>query len=294
LYVGKGIFKMALLKIGSKGKDVKNLQTDLNKAKANPKLAVDGIFGPLTEAAVKAFQKKTPPLKVDGLAGPNTLEALKTALTGPTPPKKMDYSRKTKRMDFELTGANQKIWVRQYWKYVFKTKGKVSKWTSKEQKDFHKETEKIIRKAWGGKFILEVSGTSDFAKFFAGKTFTVMFDVDPRKKGKHWTATVTKIPKGGSSVSSVLWSKQEITLDTEDLQPADKGAGGGVKMDVAAHEFGHTIGQPDEYKATNSFHTHKKSIMNRGNEVKKRHAKHLVDELNKMIPDTTFSVKSVK
>ncbi|WP_217701935.1 peptidoglycan-binding protein [Phaeobacter sp. HF9A] len=285
---------MAVLKQGSKGKDVERLQADLNKANAKPKLAVDGIFGPLTEAAVRDFQKRHPPLKVDGLAGPNTLAALKAALSGPAKPAKMDYTRKTKRMDFELTGANQKIWVRQYWHYIFKTKGAVKKWTSKEQKDFHKETEKIIRKAWGGKFVLAVSGTSDFAKYFKDKTFTVFFDVDPRKKGKHWTVFALKIPKGGSNTSKVNWSKQEITLDTEDLQPEDKGAGGGVKMDVAAHEFGHAIGQPDEYKASNAFHAHKKSIMNLGNQVKKRHAKHLVDELNKMIPDTTFSVKSVK
>ncbi|MFC6638843.1 peptidoglycan-binding domain-containing protein [Sulfitobacter sediminilitoris] len=260
---------MALLKQGSKGNDVKKLQTDLNKSKATPKLTVDGIFGPLTEAAVKDFQKKNRPLKVDGKAGPNTLAELKAKLTGPVAPKKMNYTLKTKRMDFELTGATQKIWVRQYWSYVFKTKGKVSKWTSKEKSDFHKETEKIIRKAWGGKFILEVSGTSDFAKYFAGKIFTVLFDVDPRKKGKHWTAKIVKIPKGSSLVSNVVWSKQEINLDTEDLQPADKGAGGGVKMDVAAHEFGHAIGQPDEYKSTSSHKHHKKSIMNRGNEVKK-------------------------
>ncbi|MDP5218776.1 peptidoglycan-binding protein [Ruegeria sp. 2205SS24-7] len=282
-----------LLRKGSKGKDVKTLQTDLNKAKAKPKLAVDGIFGPLTEAAVKAFQKANPPLKVDGLAGKNTLAALKAALSGPTKPAKMDHKLKTKRMDFELTGSKQQIWVRQNWDYVYKTKGKVSKWTSKEKKDFHIETEKIIRKSWGGKFVLDVSGTSDFAKYFAGKKFTVFFDVDPRKKGKHWTVFAMKIPKGGSNVSKVNWGKQEITLDTEDLQPANKGAGDGVKMDVAAHEFGHAIGQPDEYKKSNAFHHHKKSIMNLGNQVKKRHAKHLVEQLNKMIPNTSFSVKSV-
>lgn len=285
---------MALLKKGTTGKEVQKLQISLNKAKVKPPLTVDGIFGPLTDAAVRAFQKQNPPLKVDGLAGKNTLAVLKNPSAPPTKPQKIDHSLKTKRMDFELIGSNQRIWVRQYWGYVYKIKGNVKKWTSKEKKDFHVETEKVIRKAWGGKFVLEVSGTSNFAKYFRGKAFTVYFDVDPRKKGKHWTAFAVKIPKGGSNVSKVNWSKQEITLDTEDLQPADKGAGGGVKMDVAAHEFGHAIGQPDEYKASSAFNHHKKSIMNLGNEVKKRHAKHLVLELNKMIPDTTFSVKSVK
>lgn len=212
----------------------------------------------------------------------------------PKVPKILYYKRKAKRMDFELMGKKQKIWIRQYWKYVYSTKGAVKKWTPKEKKDFHKATEKIIRAAWSGKFVLEVAGTSEFATYFKGKTFSVHFDVDPRKVGNHWTVFAIKIPKGGSNGSKVNWSKQEITLDTEDLQPADKGAGDGVEMDVAAHEFGHAIGQPDEYKATSAFKAHRKSIMNRGNQVKKRHAAHLVKELNKMIPDTTFSVKSVK
>ena len=36
----------------------------------------DGVLGPSTVAAVKAFQAKSPPLAVDGLAGPSTLAAL--------------------------------------------------------------------------------------------------------------------------------------------------------------------------------------------------------------------------
>jgi len=66
---------MAVLKEGSKGKDVKNIQTLLNKAGAKPKLDVDGIFGPLTKAAVKAFQKKCG-LGRDGKIGPKTMPVL--------------------------------------------------------------------------------------------------------------------------------------------------------------------------------------------------------------------------
>lgn len=33
--------------------------------------------------------------------------------------------------------------------------------------------------------------------------------------------------------------------------------------------------------------------MNIGNELKKRHADHIIHELNKMIKDTVFTVKSV-
>lgn len=53
------------------------VQQQLNKV--GYKLATDGVSGPLTEAAIKSFQKKSK-LKVDGLAGPVTLEALKKAI----------------------------------------------------------------------------------------------------------------------------------------------------------------------------------------------------------------------
>ena len=68
------------LKLGSKGEDVKSLQTALSKLGykgANGKaLVADGDFGANTEYAVKAFQKKNG-LVADGIAGSLTLAALK-------------------------------------------------------------------------------------------------------------------------------------------------------------------------------------------------------------------------
>lgn len=40
--------------------------------------AVDGVWGPQTAAAIRAFQAKHPPLSVDGVCGPETLEKLKS------------------------------------------------------------------------------------------------------------------------------------------------------------------------------------------------------------------------
>ncbi len=62
------------VKKGSKGEDVKTLQTMLNKVdKAG--LTVDGIFGSGTEKAVKNFQKANS-LTVDGIVGSKTWAAL--------------------------------------------------------------------------------------------------------------------------------------------------------------------------------------------------------------------------
>lgn len=68
---------MAVLKKGSKGKDVEKLQELLNKFGIKPPLKVDGIFGPVTEKALRAAQGKLKLEKVDGMAGDYTMAALK-------------------------------------------------------------------------------------------------------------------------------------------------------------------------------------------------------------------------
>ena len=57
-----------VLKLGSRGNEVKVLQEKLN-------LKADGIFGPLTEEAIKDFQRSNG-LEVDGIVGANTLSKL--------------------------------------------------------------------------------------------------------------------------------------------------------------------------------------------------------------------------
>ena len=57
-----------ILKLGSRGNEVKALQGKLN-------LKADGIFGPITEEAVKDFQRSNG-LEVDGVVGANTLSKL--------------------------------------------------------------------------------------------------------------------------------------------------------------------------------------------------------------------------
>lgn len=64
---------MALLAKGSRGEAVKALQKSLNDKGA--KLAVDGIFGAGTHAALVAFQQQSK-LVADGIAGPVTMAAL--------------------------------------------------------------------------------------------------------------------------------------------------------------------------------------------------------------------------
>lgn len=67
-----------LLKRGSTGSEVRYLQESLIKLGYTPG-PVDGIFGPLTEGAVKKFQADHG-LVVDGIVGPKTWAALDNAL----------------------------------------------------------------------------------------------------------------------------------------------------------------------------------------------------------------------
>lgn len=70
-----------VLRKSSKGDAVKKLQTYLNKlVSIQPKLKVDGVFGPGTEHAVKQFQKEAS-LLADGIVGQRTWNALTQVLS---------------------------------------------------------------------------------------------------------------------------------------------------------------------------------------------------------------------
>lgn len=71
-----------VLRWGKRGPDVLELQTKLNLAGVEPKLELDGAFGPLTAKAVVAFQRASG-LVADAIAGPKTWAALDEA-TGTT------------------------------------------------------------------------------------------------------------------------------------------------------------------------------------------------------------------
>lgn len=67
---------MAILKLGSRGLEVKNLQASLNKIGFS--LTADGIFGKATENAVKNVQAGAG-LVIDGIVGPKTAYAIRNA-----------------------------------------------------------------------------------------------------------------------------------------------------------------------------------------------------------------------
>ncbi|GMU61210.1 MAG: hypothetical protein AMXMBFR34_29730 [Myxococcaceae bacterium] len=93
------------LVVGARGEGVKELQQRL-KALGLYAGAVGGNFGPVTEQAVKAFQRQKG-LTVDGWAGPQTMAALRnaTGTAAPTSPSApaSDASRLRAAIDFGMS-----------------------------------------------------------------------------------------------------------------------------------------------------------------------------------------------
>jgi murein L,D-transpeptidase YcbB/YkuD len=78
--IQRALYEMRLTRRGDRGIDVIILQSQLNWLGASPKLAVDGIFGPKTQRAVRMFQKGHG-LDPDGIVGMKTRGALRTMVT---------------------------------------------------------------------------------------------------------------------------------------------------------------------------------------------------------------------
>jgi peptidoglycan hydrolase-like protein with peptidoglycan-binding domain len=78
-----------LIRVGSRGADVERIQRCLNSLRSRfptiGQLNVDGIFGPITEASVREFQRLFG-LNPDGIVGPLTWGALMPECYAPFPP----------------------------------------------------------------------------------------------------------------------------------------------------------------------------------------------------------------
>ncbi|NBI06003.1 peptidoglycan-binding protein [Senegalia massiliensis] len=72
-----------VLKYGSRGQDVKSLQSALDKLNYYSS-GIDGIYGSGTRSAVRNFQRAAH-IAVDGYAGPNTIKTINKALNGELP-----------------------------------------------------------------------------------------------------------------------------------------------------------------------------------------------------------------
>lgn len=119
---------------------------------------------------------------------------------------------------------------------------------------------------------------------------------------EHWNVTAWKT--GTFKRGSIEWTPKKVTLYENDMGSRSACTSATPQVCTTGfrtvpHEFGHamgntaTLGRGDEYKSSSSHLADTGSIMNIGTELRKRHFRTLLEEMNKMIPDTTFAVHQV-
>lgn len=193
-----------------------------------------------------------------------------------------------------------RIFLQERWLYVWEVDAGQPAWTLEEKRAFHTRVDRAIWAAWSNRVTMNVEGASSFARSFRGKPIPINLDIRWVTSNPHWTVHVTKVARGTFRQSNVEWNNHVINLDTEDFSTRtfQNGAARDTQVPVA-HEFGHTIGNTavlnrgDEYRDTSPNKNDHGSIMNQGHHLRERHFRTIIEELNKMIPNTAFSVRSV-
>lgn len=209
------------------------------------------------------------------------------------------FVKKTDRMDVFIEESSKQVLVQQKWRYNWLNSIGTSRWTLPQKTNFHDRVDKLIWSKWGEKISIKVRGTSVFAIANRNSIFKLFFDVKWVIAGEHWNVNVTKIPKGKNVVSNTVWNTRVINLDTQDTVLTYKNTKNNVNhyQFPVVHEFGHAVGNSifaasgmhgDEYNIANNIDYF--SVMNIGNELRKKHADYIISQLNTMIPNTTFYV----
>src|SRR3990172_1799829 len=155
----------------------------------------------------------------------------------------------------DIDTATGHVFLQQRWKYSWVVLPPMAPWTQTEQHDFHTRADRNIWAAWSNRARLNVQGSSAFARSFAGRGVTINLDIRWVTARNHWMVTVPKTPPGTFRTSSVTWTARPISL------------------------------------ATTDFVT--RSICHSGNQLRSRHFRTIIDEMNSMIPGTIFSVRRV-
>jgi hypothetical protein len=208
---------------------------------------------------------------------------------------------------FDLNTTSGQIFIQEDWFYDWNLwPGVTAGWTYPQKKSIHTRINNQIWGAWSNRIKLGVGGTSDFARRFAGKPLPVNFDVRwDIKLPAHWRVKIWKMPTGAGPTnlhrSFVDHDNHIIELNTADIAPRGAGNSAGVgttNFITSPHEYGHTLGSPtsfpgDEYGPGATHLADTKSMMNIGQQLRRRHLADIIRVMNKLIPGTTFNANTM-
>lgn len=193
-----------------------------------------------------------------------------------------------------------RVFLQQRWQYTWNVRPPMANWTLSERRAFHRRADRAIWAAWSNRARLRVTGGSAFARRHS--TVPINLDIRWVTSNPHWRVTVLKVPPGTFVTSSVRWNARTISLDTNDFTTRNicRGTPRVCTQQVpVAHEFGHAagntavLGRGDEYRSSSANVADQSSILHSGSQLRSRHFRTILDELNVMIPGTTFAVHSV-
>lgn len=173
-------------------------------------------------------------------------------------------------------------------------------WDRREKIQYQTGVVYEISQKWnGGKAQFHVAGNSDFSKKFGGIALPMVFLIIDAKADPHWNVSAFKdadsddrsyVDIPGRKI--VFYKAASLGRDAcqEKVNPTDaEVCTTDHSFSPPAHEFGHTLGNDDEYTATSPNRSDKESIENIGTHIRARHLTSVLDELNKMIPDCRWS-----
>lgn len=188
------------------------------------------------------------------------------------------------------------ILVQLRWHYIWIAIPPATPWTPKERAEFHRITDRSIWARWSNRVRLSVAGSSSFAHRFASSGVPINFDVKSVAADSHWIVYAYKTPPGTPTLKYhqyVTQRTQTINLYTSKLRAYTAENDGGVhrrNFQSTPHEFGHALGNPDEYGANSPHLADADSTMNVGGELRARHLSLVLSALNTMVAGTVFSM----
>jgi hypothetical protein len=192
------------------------------------------------------------------------------------------------------------IFVQEEWRYVWHSEVGAARWALAERRRFHHAVDAHIWGRWSNRIRVRATGTHEFAR--RNGDLPITFDVRWVLSPGHWTVHVTKLRPGAISPRSYVdFAARAIHLDTLDVVPHAVGNDAGQSRSrffTIPHEFGHTLPDragsatpvDDEYNAGHAHLADTESLMNIGRQIRGRHVRAVVDELNGMLPGCQFAV----
>jgi hypothetical protein len=204
-------------------------------------------------------------------------------------------------VDLDLTKGH--VFVREDWHYTWTTARGEPPWTPQEQLAYHRAVDRAVWGHWSQRARIQVRPgayalhpETDHLKWqIAGRALTLSFDVRSVRGKGHWEVNAKKVPSSiqKKPQAKVINEDGEILLYSTDLLVTTARRFEGDKphfgFSVAAHEFGHTFGGPnDEWRTGQPHNKDRESIMNIGETLRARHLVAICHSLGKLVKGCIF------